>query len=188
MLALHAQRLARRDEDLEAWTSRGDAGDRGRGVEHLLEVVEHEQRALAAQVGDEQLLGIAAVRGQRDLERRLNGREHVLRRADAGELDVVDVALEGGALRVPDMDGEAGLSGAPRPGQRDDADLRAPQQIRDGRHERRAANQLAALERELVPVRDVRLRQRVRLRGRGRGRNWLRCARPPRSPPWRSAR
>ena len=189
VLALHPQRLARRDEDLEARARRGDAADGGRGVEHLLEVVEHEQRALAAQVGDEQLLGLAAVRGQGDLERRLNGREHVLRRADAGELDVVDVALEGGALRVPDMDREAGLSGAPRPRQRDDADLRAPQQLRDGR--RRAARGQSARRARAgartgagcrpPPARPAPpARARTRLRPRR--------ARRPRPPPWRSAR
>ena len=164
LLPLHPQRLARRDQDLEAGARRRNAGDGGRGVEHLLEVVEHEERVLGSQMGNEQFLGLAAVRGQGDLERRLDGRDDVLGVADTGEVDVIDVALESRSQRVPDMDREAGLSGAPQARQRDDADLRASQHLHDGRDERRASNQFAALERKLGAGRDVALGQRPRLR------------------------
>ena len=54
--------------------------------------------------------------------------------------------------------------------------------------ERRAPNQLAALERELVPGREVSLGQRARLApARARSQFGPRRARRPRPPPWRSA-
>ena len=77
LLAAHLKGFARGDEDLEAGTRRGDAGDRRRGAQHLLEVVEHQERVLATQVGDEHLLDVPAAGGQRDFEGRLNGRQYL---------------------------------------------------------------------------------------------------------------
>ena len=139
-------------------TRREQLRDVGGGLEHLLEVVEDEQRVSGAQEAEQQLLRIAAGGWRGDLEGGDDGGHHVARVAHAGEGHVEGAVAERRAERVGEMDREAGLAGAPGARERDEAGVRAAQQLGDELHLRAPADELPALDRREAARRSLERR------------------------------
>ena len=133
-LAADVQRFAARGEDLQVRTGPEQLRDVGGGLEHLLEIVEDEERASGPQEAEQQLLRISAGGWRGDLEGGDDGGHHVARVAHAGEGHVEDAVAKRGAEGVGQMDREARLAGTPGAGERDQAGVRASQQLSDELH------------------------------------------------------
>ena len=86
-------------------------GDVFRGVDHLLEIVEHQQHAALADHGAERVERRAAVR-LGDLQRDADRRHHLGRRRDRGERDERRAAGILGRHAAEELDREARLAGA----------------------------------------------------------------------------
>ena len=157
VLALDAQRGAARDHELALRRGGQQAAELGRGVEHLLEVVDHEQDRVPRQHRGRLALARAERLGDlgRDQRRVLEARQ----RDEPGAV---------GELRrepVRELEREVRLADPARAGQREQPDVRVAQQLGRGRQVVLAAEQ-----------RRRRERQRRRLERRGRGRR-RRCGR-----------
>ena len=169
VLGADPQRGAARDHELRARRDREQPGQVGRGVEQLLEVVEHEQQLAAAEDGGQALaLGRAELLG--DLRRHARG---VVER---GELDEVRAVGEVRRGPVGELEREVRLADAAGPGQREQADVRVGEQLGGGREvvvaaEQRRRRQRAAWGRAR-PARRAAARdaaRRARATGPGRG-------------------
>ena len=187
MLAVQVQHNPAADEDLQPRPGRQQLGQQRRGLEHLLEVVDHQQELPVAQVRLQLLQG-RPVAPLGDVERRGERRGHQRRVAHGGQGDegraVGERRLEGARHRQR----QARLADAAGPPQGDEPDARALQQLADGgglalaadqrgqrrRQARRAARPGARLRRRRGPLPGRRrggqlapadpLRQRGRLR------------------------
>ena len=91
--------------------------------------------------------GSPPVGGEGDLEGGDDGGHHVARVAHAGEGHVEGAVVERGAEGVGQMDRQARLAGAPGAGERDQAGVRASQQLSDELHLGSPADELPALDR-----------------------------------------
>ena len=105
------ERRAARGDHLQRGTAGDERGDVRRGIEHLLEVVEHQEHAAVADDGGERVERRAAVR-LGDVERGADRRQHLRRRGDGGERDEGRAAGVLGRQAAEELDREARLAGA----------------------------------------------------------------------------
>ena len=146
-LAVDAQRFAARGQDLQMRRRREQRRDVGRGLEHLLEIVEHEQCMAGSQEAEQHCPWISAGRWQGDLEGGDDGGRNVARVAHAGEGHVGGAVAERRAEGVGQMDSKARLASPPGPGERHQAGVRTSQQLSGKLHLGVAADELPALDR-----------------------------------------
>jgi hypothetical protein len=126
-LGAEAQRGAAGDQDAQRRGGRQQVGDEGGGVEHLLEVVEHEQHpapaaapvraAGLAPLGEHVGEGAGRIAGDGLAEVHGDGRGYVGGVGHRAEGDEPDAPREGGAQVGGHLQGEAGLARAARPGE-----------------------------------------------------------------------
>ena len=120
VLALRAnpERRAARHEHLQTRRGRDELGDLRRRRQHVLEVVEHEQGALVAELAGEALrvgVGRAELLGKRS--------EHETGIGERLQLDEHGSAREVACRRGGSSERQPRLTGAARPRERDEADL-----------------------------------------------------------------
>ena len=114
-LAAEPQPKPARGQDRESRAGGEQVDDEGRGVDDLLEIVEHEQEVLVAQegreAGDERF--VAGVAHVEDLG---NGGGYVIRVADRRKRDEPNAIREGVSAHCGYRKGKAGLAHATRSG------------------------------------------------------------------------
>jgi hypothetical protein len=146
-LTADIQRLAARGEDLQMWTRPEQLCDLANGVEHVLDVVEHEERVSRAQEADQQRLGISTAGRRGDVEGGHDGQHHVARVPHSGQGHVECAIAKRGAESHRKMVREARLAGAPGTGERDQAGVRTSQQLGHELHLRVSTDELPPLHR-----------------------------------------
>ncbi len=130
MLGGEAQRDPACGEHGEAGSGCKQVGDLECGPDHLLDVVEHQQQFTVSKRVRE-LLGRRSVAPSSDPKGLSHSGEHEGRVGDRGESNEGHAVRELGAEFFGHPDGEAGLAGAARTGQRQQAHIGAAQQRRD---------------------------------------------------------
>ena len=147
LLTRDLERAAAAGQDGEVRAGRQQLVDRCAGPDHLLEVVEHDQHALGADVVDEALdrRATAAIRQHEGLRDR---RGHQLRVADGCQLDEPHAVGVVAQSASGDLEAEARLPGAARPGEGQQAVIR--QQSADGVDLRVAAEERRQAGRKVV--------------------------------------
>ena len=141
VLGADPQRGAARDHELRARRDGQQPGQVGRGVEQLLEVVEHEQQLAAAEHG-----GQAFALGRAELLRDLRG--HARGVVERGELDEVRAVGEVRRAPVRELEREVRLADPARPGQREQPHVRVGEQLGGGREIVLAAEQRRRRDRQ----------------------------------------
>ena len=117
MLAGEAQQGAAGGQHVQARTAAEQVAHQRRGVQHMLEAVQHQEQAPVSKVADQALCGRAA-RRIRDGQRPRNGRSHQVRGTHRRQRDVGDTVGEGIGRARGDLEAQAGLAAAGRPGER----------------------------------------------------------------------
>ena len=127
-LAPHVQRCPAGHQHLQPGTRLQQLHHQRRGVQHLLEVIEHQQPPLRLEHRREPLeqwpTGELA-----DLQRLRDRRQHQRRVADRRERDKGRTVAEGREHVARDLEAQAGLADAGRPDQRQQAHLAVQQRI-----------------------------------------------------------
>ncbi len=164
------RRAARRDH-LQRGAARDERGDVSRGIEHLLEIVEHQEHAAIADDRAERVERRTAVR-LGDVERDGDRRQHLGGHGDRGERDERRATGVVGRQTAEELDRETRLAGAAVAG--------------DGEHARAAAQAFGGGREVLLAAEQGRGRGRRRLRDRCRlpasaARGAVRCRRRARS-------
>jgi hypothetical protein len=128
MLVRETQADSAGDEDFQQRTRREESGDDSRCLDHLLEIVEHEQRSLVAQDSLESTDQWRASRF-RHPKRLGDHRRDEGWIADRGKLDKDEAVLKVIGHGVRCVQGEAGLPDAARAGERQEWNILATQQV-----------------------------------------------------------
>ncbi len=127
MLVRQVQHDPAGDEDLQTGAAGQEVIERGGGLDHLLQVVQDEQRLARAQMRRE-LLDQGPVARVAQAERLGHRRHDESGIADRLQRDEADAVGEPVLRLTGDFEGEAGLADAARPDQDDERDLVAEQQ------------------------------------------------------------
>ena len=158
-LAGQTQHFPAGDQHFQAWRSAQELAEQWRGIDHLLEVVQHQQHLFPAQVVFELFLQLAAggfayVEGLGD---RLQHQRRIAQRRQGDEKHPLLEFIHhvGGGLQ-----GEAGLAGAADPGQGQQAHLGVGQLFLDGANLVLATDEGGGLRRQIVGARIERLERR----------------------------
>jgi hypothetical protein len=129
VLPAQPERRAARHEHLQRRHRRQQIGDdRGRS-DHLLEVVEDDERAHVLQVRSERIDERRLGRRLLDAQRLGDRRQEALRVSDLGEVDEVDVVRRRLLEALRELDRKTGLPRPARAGERHEAHLRPAQKL-----------------------------------------------------------
>ena len=158
-LAGDPQRLSARDEHLQARGTRQEPGDVRCGSDDLLEVVEHEQDSLFVQKrGQRRFLRDARLLAH--AERGCDRAEDEARLTHRRQRDEEDTVGEGIHELGACLQGQPGLAGASRTGERDEARRAVAEQLEECRELGRPSNQPVRLHGQVRDAPGERVQRR----------------------------